>query len=304
MTVAVGLLALTSLSCRAGANEPLLAARDWSVNGSSDSLQAKPPGNADVLALLNGLGQENVHLCDFRITDLDMDGRYELVASVDYSGRQFCNTVLVVGPGAAKTGHFLVHAIQAWNVTDVGDLFRSDGRGGRITLAIPQPLTDYDGVECVATWRVLYRLDRDRLNDVSSAPEFNAFYRNQYDALGREARAGGFGMKASSRTSPAQARGTAPDPDAVCKLITLDKLARFLGFHATAGLERAQQWMNSGDTALRRKAVRVLADIGTGAARANLLTLTHDRDPVVAQSAQVELAHAAGSAAKFNWGQR
>lgn len=304
MTAAVGLSALCSLPCRAGANDASLAARDWSVNGSSGSLQARPPSNADVFTFLSGLGQENIHLCDFRIADLDMDGRYELVASVDYSGRQFCNTVLVVVPNAAKTANFFVHTVQAWNANDVGSMLTSDGPGRRVTLAIPQPLTDYDGAECVATWPVLYRLAGSRLSEVSSAPEFNAFYRNRFDALRREAGTGSSGMKAASPASPAQAKKTNADPNAVCKLITQDKLARFLGFHATAGLERAQQWMNSGDTALRRKAVRVLADIGTDAAKSSLATLSHDRDPVVAQSARFELAHAAGSTAKLHWGQR
>lgn len=306
MTVAAGLSALCALPGLAGASagDASLAARDWHVDGSAGSLQAKPPSTADVLAFLGGLGQEGIHLCDFRIADLDADGRYELVASVDYSGRQFCNTVLVVGPGAAKTAHFFVRTVQAWNVNDVGSLFKSDGPGRRVTLAIPQPLTDYDGAECVATWPVLYRLDRGRLNDVSAAPEFNAFYRGQYDALGRDTGAEGFGTTPANPASPAQAKKTIADPNAACKLVTQDKLARFLGFHATAGLERAQQWMNSGDTALRRKAVRVFADIGTDAAKRGLATMSHDRDPVVAQSARSELAHAAGSTAKLNWGQR
>jgi hypothetical protein len=304
MTVAVGLAALSALSGQARATDAPLAARDWNVNGSSGSLQAKPPSDADVLAFLGGLGQENIHLCDFRIADLDMDGRYELVASIDYSGRQFCNTVLVVGPGTAKAANFFVRTVQAWNVSNVGSMYTPDGPGGRITLAVPQPLTDYDGAECVATWPVLYRLDHGRLNDVSAAPEFHAFYRSQYDALGSEAGAGAFGGKPASPASPVQAKKTITDPNAPCKLITLDKLARFLGFHATAGLDRAQLWMNSGDTALRRKAVRVFADIGTDAAQSSLVTMSHDRDPVVAQSARLELAHPAGSAAKLNWGQR
>lgn len=306
MTVAAGLSALCALPGLAGASagDASLAARDWRVDGSAGSLQAKPPSTADVLAFLGGLGQEGIHLCDFGIADLDADGRYELVASVDYSGRQFCNTVLVVGPGAAKTANFFVRTIQAWNVNDVGSLFKSDGPGRRVTLAIPQPLTDYDGAECVATWPVLYRLDRGRLNDVSAAPEFNAFYRGLYDALDRDTGAEGFGTIPASPASPVQAKKTIADPNAACKLVTQDKLARFLGFHATAGLERAQQWMNSGDTALRRKAVRVFADIGTDAAKRSLATLSHDRDPVVAQSARSELAHAAGSTAKLNWGQR
>ena len=301
--LAAGMLALLSLTAQAGADGALLGARDWSVNGSSASLQTTPPTTADVVSFLNSLGQGVMHVCSFRIADLDADGRFDLAASVDYSGRQFCNTVLVVTPRAAKAGRFAVHAVQAWNGRDVGEVLRPQPHGGPVTLEIPRPLTEYDGAECVATLPALYRLDHSRLEDLTASPQSDAFYRMHYEALNQEISAKNFGLAPAGHASPAESKRTVTDANAVCKLITLDKLARLLKFHPAAGLERAQRWIRSEDTALKRKAVRVLADIGTDAARNELLLLSRDNDPSVAQMARLQLAAGVNTAKKLNWGE-
>jgi hypothetical protein len=80
-----------------------LKSRDWSVK--SESLIKNPPSSAEVVAFVDSLrpkgkdsiGKAGGTLCNFAFADMSGKGMYNLVAAIDYSGRQFCSDVEVIG---------------------------------------------------------------------------------------------------------------------------------------------------------------------------------------------------------------
>jgi hypothetical protein len=211
--------------------------------------------------------QGGVTVCSAAEADLDGDGQPDLVASIDYSGRGFCNTLAVVEKGSSQS---VPQVTDAWGLDDVRNAIKPN-TDGSLMLVVPTAFTDYEGAECMAVWQRLFRLQHGALVDVSTS------HLDFYQARKREVEA------AIARMDQEQA-------DTSCELIESDKLDRFLGASPTAGYARALAWMRSADPAMRKRAARVFADIGDTVSMANLQGLSRDTDPAVAASAQGGMA--------------
>ena len=213
--------------------------------------------------------QGGVTVCSAAEADLDGDGRPDLIASVDYSGRGFCNTLAVVEKGSSQS---VPQVTDTWGMDDVRDAIRRN-EDGSLMLVVPTAFTDYEGAECMAVWQRLFRLQHGALVDVSTShPDFYKARKREVDAT--------------------IAKMDQEKADTSCALIESDKLDRFLGASPTAGYARALAWMRSADPAMRRRAARVFADIGDTVSMANLQGLSRDTDPAVAASAQGGMAQA------------
>jgi hypothetical protein len=80
------------------------------------------------------------------------------------------------------------------------------------------------------------------------------------------------------------------DPDRIeeglaCLEMSRDKVSRILG-NPRAGFDQAEEWMNSDNPSLRRKAARVFADINDSSSRDRLDKLSQDSDAGVAAKAR------------------
>ena len=213
--------------------------------------------------------QGGVTVCSAAEADLDGDGRPDLIASIDYSGRGFCNTLAVVEKGSSQS---VPQVTDTWGMDDVQDAIKRN-EDGSLMLVVPTAFTDYEGAECMAVWQRLLKLQHGALVDVSTShPDLYKARKREVDAT--------------------IARMNQEKADTSCELIELDKLDRFLGASPTAGYARALAWMRSADPAMRRRAARVFADIGDTVSMANLQGLSHDTDPAVAASAQGGMAEA------------
>jgi hypothetical protein len=200
---------------------------------------------------------DEASVCSIRFADLANDGSYQLIASIDYSGREFCNTLLVV----SKQGmQFKSATLGVWGLADVSHAVKDIAGDGYQELLIPENLTFYDGAKCIATWTQLLRLTDGKLIDVSS--KFPEFYSRQLTKL----------QQAPNKN----------DEDSVCRKVEEYKLERVTGSVPNAGLTEALQWIRSSNPDLRVKAVSVLSDIEALGALEALRAATKDKDPEVA----------------------
>lgn len=193
-------------------------------------------------------------VCDYGFADIAGDGFYRLLVSVDYSGRRWCNTLEVV----ANDG--TVQKIGVWNVEKIADILVKDA--GHDALRVPQSFTDYEGARCIAIVPIYYKFSGGVF--VTASAEHTADYQALREKL--------------NSTPPAD----------VCAEVVADKVDRLLG-DKTAGFSHAKAWMESTDPSLRKKAVRILEDIGDADSRAALKVLANDKDPGVAMGATAAL---------------
>src|SRR3954447_12430688 len=174
-SAAVGLAGLLALSLPLAPLRAASSAPASGTAGDTTSLLAQPVSLKATEAMLHKLwhlpaqaARGGVTVCSAAEVDLDGDGRRELVASVDYSGRRFCNTLAVVEKGSSP----VPQVTHTWEMDDVRDSIMQDADGS-LVLVVPTALTDYEGAECIAVWQRLFRLQHSMLVDVSTSyPDF------------------------------------------------------------------------------------------------------------------------------------
>jgi hypothetical protein len=242
-----------------------LSERDWGV-ATAESLAAKPPSSAQIQSFIMSqldIKPPDAIVCSAGFFQLSGSASYSLIASMDYSGRHFCNEVVVIN---RRADSFPIQRISAWEVDDVKDTVRDLGKNGESELVVPTAYSGYNGVECIATWSLVYKLQGDSLVDQSAS--FLDVYRARLDVLNAKIQ-------------------EAADEDATCVQMEADKIARFLGTSPNAGEDRAITWLNSADQSLRLKGIVVLADIRDDKSIVNLQHLTEDPDTIVSGAARL-----------------
>ncbi len=247
----------------------VVAARDWEVDTSS-ALGVSSLSRSDIddfVMKYLAFTPAEASVCSAMFADLAGDGSYQLIASIDQSGRMFCNEVLIVKKDNAG---FRSITLDAWCLNDVSKNVKDLAGDGRKELLVPQSLTFYEGVRCIATWTRLFRITDGSLSDVSS--EFPSFYTSRLSELRRD-------LVGNSK---------AP----VCIGIEADKIERVIGTVPDAGLAKALTWMKSGNANLRLKAVCVLSDIGGPTSLEALRQASQDKDTEVSDAAKSLLAQA------------
>lgn len=225
---------------------------------------------SDFLKTHAGDAFEDAALGDFRVLDLDQDGRVDLLATVDYSGRSFFNHLLVLH----DTGHGLaVQEIDVWNLESLDGVVRDIDKDEVPELLLRRSLTPYLGTRPMASWSAVYGLDGEELVDKSA--QYPQFYASILARLDRELAA----------DSPAHSSGE--DYAIETRAIERDKILRVLGQFSDAGLASAARWSQSDDPVLRIFAVAVFSEIDGSEAVAALRALSKDVDPEVAAIARV-----------------
>ena len=201
-------------------------------------------------------------VCDAVIVPADRSSEKHVLASVDGSGRRFCNGLLRITVTGRPT---VLQTIDTWQVERVADVVSDLDQDGTNELVIPTAISDYEGANCIAVVPMVYTCASGKC---AVAPtRFRDFY-----------------VRKASEAARRLVGGT-PE-STVCTTMERDKLLRLAGSNPRAGFDGASQWMNHPSPSLRRKAVRVFADIADDASRSHLRTLTTDRDPIVSASAE------------------
>jgi hypothetical protein len=237
--------------------------------GIAESPVRIPQGD-DLRALAKRALVEWATVCDAIAISGIKGSAQTIVASVDYSGRRFCNAVVLVSPNSPPV---VLQAIDAWNVEVVSKIITDVNKDGRPELVIPTALTEYEGARaCVATVPIVYECSSGECR--SSVNEYRGFYVGRGDEV----------LRAMGQLSI-----DAQEDRRACLTVEHDKISRMLGIDLRAGFRVAEQWAKNPDPLVRRRAVAVLRDIGDAPSKARLQVLAADSDSTVSSRAVAAL---------------
>ena len=246
------LLALT-LAAPLFAKEPFAA---LAGKGDVARLLAEVSDNTDVSMIVG----------DFKVVDLNSDGRPELVATVDYTGRNYFNTIAIVWQ--TRSG-LRMRTIETWNVETLEGALRDLDGDGKLEILVPKLLTPYLGARPYAAWTSVQALIGNDYADQSS--RFRLFYeKTVIPALQQQLE---------------EARAAGEKHNAEVAEVALFKVMRVTG-DAKAGLQRGLAWSEDADPLARIYAVSVLSEIDDRDALQAINKLAEDPDPEVASVAR------------------
>jgi hypothetical protein len=129
-----------------------------------------------VRTLLGDLYQEPslaASVDDYAVVDLDGDGVFELLATVDNSGRAFFNTLAVV---SLRNGQLTLQEVPGFDLPKLDKIVQDLAGDGRKLLVVPTLVGPYAGVVPAPVVPVPYTLRDGKLVDVSR--ELPAYYQN------------------------------------------------------------------------------------------------------------------------------
>jgi hypothetical protein len=269
--VAVALLALAGAQA-ATAVDP--SAYPWESR-PAQNVAATAWTNDDIAAFLGTVtaAQAPLIVGDFRFASLIGDGSLQLVASVDYSGRRFFNTVLVVRRTA--TG-YAVQKLPALDAESLAAAILDLDGDGRMELVLPMALTPYLGAGYPqAKWTAIYAWSGRLFVERTAA--YAGYYRE--------------GVLAPLRQRLMNAAvANAAVPLAVAR-IEHDKALRVLpAANPGGGIATAQALASDADPKLRILGAAVAADLGSTDGDALLASLAADADRSVAGYARAASA--------------
>src|SRR5438552_17387940 len=95
--IAAYFLGVVAISGNTLAQEVMVGITDRSWEAKTvPSIITTPPSQKEVNSLIAQLIDPDATACSFAFVDLGGSGQYNLVVSADFSGRRFCNTVLII----------------------------------------------------------------------------------------------------------------------------------------------------------------------------------------------------------------
>ncbi len=187
------------------------------------------------------------HVGEFGWFDVLGDGNYELVVTLDFSGRDFFNTLVLYWRDSS--GRVTSQEIKGWELRDLKKVVRDLNRNGQKELIVPTLLISYSTAETF-TWPAVYRLKKGKY--VEASRDFSTYYDDEVlPQIDREI------SGSSAKTIPGLDE---PETQAVATL-ERDQILRVTGRNPTAGLQQAYQWMNSEDPKLLQDAAATFQSI-------------------------------------------
>ena len=113
------------------------------------------------------------NLGDYRLVDLDNDGRLELVAAVDYSGRAFYTQLAVF---TNKEGRIVLAEVSGWAINDLDQVIKDLDHDGRKELLLDR-MPHYRGADTIPGFPDIYQYDGSTLIQVDR--QFKDYYLKQ-----------------------------------------------------------------------------------------------------------------------------
>ncbi len=208
----------------------------------------------------------DVGISSFIFDDLNGDGKLSLLASVDYSGREFFNNLILIKYREKK---YSVENLSVHNATDVTAIIFDIKNDGSKELLLPTALTPYLGGPIPqATYIKILGWNGSIYSNKSF--EFSEYYRQAI-------------LPNLSAKLVQANQGSSPIEVAKAQ-IEFDKASRLAEYRTLeVGLQYATELASNAEPKLRIWAAYVLADIGSEQAHAKLKLLTQDSNPEVAR---------------------
>jgi hypothetical protein len=107
--------------------------------------------------------------------DIDGDGKLELIATLDYSGRSFFSSVIVVKKGKAGFTYSVVHS-NGISVLDLPSRLVDVNQDGRKELLVEQYMDQYEGAMRVPVETAIFEWTGDKF--VEASDKFPGYYRS------------------------------------------------------------------------------------------------------------------------------
>ncbi|HSR51754.1 MAG TPA: hypothetical protein VLV83_13075 [Acidobacteriota bacterium] len=212
-----------------------------------------------------------VQVGEFRFVALE-PGEVWLVATTDYSGRNFFFSLSLVKP-TDQAGSFRYAAVSSHGPHVLGrEIVDLDGDGS-LEILTKEPATDYQGAETVPLyWIAVAKLTGGELQDRSA--DFPKFYLGEYLP------------SLNLLEGAAQDETEAAIEHAAAVAFLRFRMEREVFDKPLAGLAEALSWATASSRQLQILAVRTLEDIEDPGADRGLERLTSSKDQLVARRAQ------------------
>lgn len=226
---------------------------------------------------------ESFEMSEFFVGDINRDGSTELVATVTQNCSSDPVQMVVV---FRRQQEVYVQAIPThWGaiLRDVRDL-DGDGKHELIARGVLAESTSH--ANCVE-WHAIYEWDGNGY--VEASGKYREYYTTHYVPLLRKRL-----NDVQSLAVADLARGSEHTPKwwrkwkersiADCYM-GIDKAKRLVGEQSTAGFDRAELWLKSGDNELKKNAIKVFHEIGDAPSMAALETAAKDENERISQRA-------------------
>ncbi len=185
--------------------------------------------------------------------DVDADGVYELLVTMDYSGRVFYNNLYIVKQleGAYRRQWIFITSTETFKEslgasTAIYDL----DHDGMLELILPIRIGAYRGASLTPVWTSIFKWEK--YGYVEADERFKGFYEERLPRI--------------EKTIVELSRGKSEEAQDLDELLTAtwvirDKIVRLLGRDPQAGLLRAIRWTKSANWVVRENAVVVFSEI-------------------------------------------
>ena len=216
---------------------------------------------AAVEKFVNEMSEGDVHktVGECSWADLAGDGRYDLITTLDLSGRSFFD-YLAVYERADSRRISVQWFPEETAIGKLSGVIRDLNDDGRKELIVPTlfPAGAYGAGSLSAAWPAVYKLKSGTYVEASN--EFGSFY--DADVLP--------GLLKDIAEARAKA-GTSPSyaPKLISHTLAQDKILRVLGRDPTAGLHEAREWAASDNPNLASAGAAVLREINGNADKAS-----------------------------------
>ena len=201
-----------------------------------------PPGSGVVIH------PEPASIGEFAWTDLQGNGTYQLLMTLDVNGRHFYNSLVIYSRDSS--GRLASQEIRGWAIRNLANVTRDIKGDGKVELIVPSqlPSDTYRGAAGMAIWPAVYREKNGQYLEASG--EFPSFYESQVlPELDRKI----------AEVRQKLDKGLATAHDLAIAIMARDKVLRIIGRDPRAGQREARKWMASQDPELRSDAAAVQA---------------------------------------------
>ena len=232
---------------------------------------------------------------DFKWLDIDKDGVYELFVTY-YENRTVAPSIYksvngkksVLQHVSGMVGRSIDKALEDLDGDGVPELIiqKSAAAGSSVLLGlnIPRPI-----------WTAVYRWNGQKFEDASTS--FKDFYlKRLLPQVKERLREIATPPRNYAQLTPEERVSfqTSQEVELATQWVIHDKILRFTGEDARAGINRAREWTKSPNRELRILAVDVFKDAGLDTYIADVQLLASDADPYVSEYAKMVLKASSG----------
>ncbi len=203
----------------------------------------------------------------FKWADVDDDGIYELIVTMDFSGRAFYNNLYIVKQITGAYRRQVISINNADRIIEGLDELRNSPCGsfsilgkvaisdldqdGTLELIVPIKVGGSRGSRLTPIWPSIYKWELFKY--IEADERFKSFY--------EEILLPNIDKRIEELSRGKSEEGVGLDEELTTEWVIRDRIVRFLGRDPQAGLQRAIEWTKSDNVVVRQNAALVFSEI-------------------------------------------